>query len=130
MNKPKRVLIVDDTVNVRDTIKLILSDLGCLFSEATSGREALNIVKKTIVHVMILDYGLPANGLNGIQTLETARRQNMSLPPVIFLTGFLEESIEKKARELGVFDFLTKDPLPDERLKDTVRKALASDDQS
>lgn len=126
MYRSKKVLIVDDTSNVRETIKVILSDLECQFLEASSGKQALSISKKKVIDVIILDYGLPADGLNGIQTLERARQLNMRLPPVIILTGFLESSIEKKARELGVFEFLTKDPLPDERLKDAVLRALGT----
>lgn len=124
MNKKKGVLIVDDTPNVRETIKLVLSELDCKFFEATSGKQALSMSKKNAIDVIILDYGLPAGGLNGIQTLESARQSKMNLPPVIMLTGFLDPGIEKKARDLGVFEFLTKDPLPDDELKEAVVRAL------
>jgi FixJ family two-component response regulator len=67
---------------------------------------------------------LPADGFNGIQTLEKAKELKMKLPPVIFLTGFLDPSIEKKARDLGVFEFLTKDPLSGDDLRETVTRAL------
>ncbi len=123
MNNQKNVLIVDDTLNARKTIKTVLSDLDCRFVEASSGKQALRLASKERFSVVILDYGLPG-GLSGIETLRKAKELKLKLPPVIMLTGFLEKSIEKEARSLGVFAFLTKAPLPGDRLKAVVLRAL------
>jgi len=121
MSEDIRVLIVEDNKNARATIKNSLSGLNCNFSEAESGEKALSIIKKKTFDIIIMDIGLP--GIDGIETYRRAKEMTPDLAPVIILTGYLDSGRQKKGKEMGIYEFLTKDPLPHRKLKECVLQA-------
>lgn len=72
---------------------------------ADRGSKALEIYHREKPQVAILDLLMP--GMNGIAVLEQIRKLDTAMP-VIVLTGLTGEGIERRARELGVTDFLEK----------------------
>ncbi len=124
MNDQIEVLIIEDTREASDTIKDRISQLKCSCTQVEDGTTALSIIQQRSFDVIILDIGLP--GRNGLEVLAEARRLRPDLAPVIVLTGFAEESLQVKAKELGAFDYITKDPLPTKRLRDAILKAVNS----
>ncbi len=123
MKRKSNILIVDDKVNVRETVKNILEGLEISYLEAGTGEDALNLIRNEEIDLIILDIRLP--GISGIETFREARKINPSLPPVIILTGYGDIEPAVEAGKLGVFDYLIKDPLPYEQLRDTVTKVLS-----
>ena len=123
MGNSLSVLIVDDKVDVRDTVKDTLEDLEVSFIEASNGEEALKLIRSKKIDLIILDIRLP--GIDGIETFKKAKAFNPDLPPVIVLTGYDDIEPAVKAGKLGVFDYILKDPLPYDQLKDSVIKATS-----
>jgi CheY-like chemotaxis protein len=122
--KPKmKILVVEDNPNASETIRDILLGLGKCFV-AESGEQALRLIKKTIFDVIILDVKLP--GIDGIETLRRAREIRPNLAPVIILTGYPDTSTALAAGKLEVFNYLTKDPIDEEKLKQAVITASSS----
>jgi len=119
-----KVLIIEDTLNARRTIKRVLSMLNCTFFEAETGEKALELLKSNsqTFDVIILDIELW--GMNGIETFNQAKIIRPDLPPTIILTGSLDLELEAKVTELGVFHYLTKSPLQVDELRDAVKKAV------
>ena len=122
MDKKSNILIVDDMVDARDTVKNVLYDMEVSFLEAENGEKALELIKNNKLDLIILDIKLP--GIDGIETFKRAKDLDPTLPPVIVLTAHTDIPPAVDAGKLGVFDYLIKDPLPFEPLRDSVRKAL------
>ena len=82
-----KVLLVDDELGIRTTLKWILKDLGIKgFSEAENGLAALEILKSEAVNLIISD--LVMNKMNGLELLnELKKSEDWKDIPFIFLIG-------------------------------------------
>jgi CheY-like chemotaxis protein len=124
MNRIIEVFIIEDNRNARETIMGILSSPEVNFTEAEDWQSALTIISERTFDVIILDLGIPE--MNGLQILKSARQINPQLAPVIMLTGYLEEGFKREAEQMGVFEYITKAPLPRKALRDAVIRATNS----
>src|SRR5690242_9540450 len=98
-----RVLIVDDNIEARDTIKGILSDFECDFTEAENVSEALSAINEQAYEVVFLDLKLPDG--DGLDFLEQARALREGFGKVIVLTGQPREESRRRSAELGAIDY-------------------------
>ena len=114
-----RVLLVDDEEDYVRTMaeRLEMRDLPSLV--ATSGAEALEMVRKEAPDVMVLDLRMP--GIDGMEVLERVKEEHPQVQ-VVILTGHGSEAEEKRARRLGAFEYLQK-PADTSRLVDTITSA-------
>ena len=122
MDRVIEVLIVDDRVNVRRTIKNMLLDFNCNFTEATKGEDALSLIGKDLYDVIFLDVRLP--DISGIETLRRAKQAQPNLGKVIMLTGDSEEETRIEAEKLGAFAYLDKAPVKREEVRKKFVEAL------
>lgn len=74
--------------------------------------------------VLLLDYNLQLDGVTGLNILQD-NYDNLLFPKTIMLTGAGNEEIEVRALRSGVSDYLRKDQLKKEELKESVANALA-----
>jgi DNA-binding response OmpR family regulator len=79
-----RVLVVDDEAEARSVLARFLDLLGYCADEATSGRQALEMLKRTPYDVIVLDIYMP--GMDGVEVMHYARQVRPGLP-IILLTG-------------------------------------------
>jgi two-component system, OmpR family, response regulator ResD len=99
------ILIVDDEVRIRDLLKLYLVKEHFRVLEADNGREALAIVKREVVHLLILDVMMPE--MDGWSVCKNLRELN-NHTPVIMLTARGDEADRLTGFELGVDDYIVK----------------------
>ena len=99
-DKKLRVLIVDDSANIRSMLVRLCAGFPKLdvVGEAKDGLEALAAIKQSKPQVITLDIQMPK--LNGLEVLK-AIRQEQPKPMVIVLTGINEELYRQKCFELG-----------------------------
>ena len=85
-----RIAIVDDHAMVRAGLRQFFSDQidFSVVAEASNGREALDIVRKGNVDVMVMDLSMPGSG--GVDALVAIRARAPDLP-VLILSGFPED---------------------------------------
>lgn len=102
---PVSILIADDEEAFRNSLEKILSRRGYQVTLAPDGANALRMVLRGGIDVVILDIKMP--GLDGIQTLREIRRIAPDLH-VIILTGHLLKSTEQEGLALGAAAYLTK----------------------
>ena len=116
-----KVLIVDDDpIHCRLTSEVV-AKAGFTPLTAQSGREALDLLKKTSgVGAMILDMVMPE--MDGMGVLEALRREAISLP-VIVQTGQTSLDTVISAMRLGATDFFVK-PVAPERITISLRNAM------
>lgn len=112
MHKPK-LLLVDDKPNNLIALEAVLSGQGYDLISANSGAEALEVIKKEEVSLVLLDVQMP--GMDGYETArrikETEHGRNV---PIIFVTAiFNEDPHIKQGYEAGAIDYFTKPFDPD-----------------
>ncbi len=100
-----QVLIVDDELNVRRSLKGILEDEGYAAETAASGEECLKIFEKKSFDVVLLDVWMP--GKDGLEVLEDIKRSRPG-QFVIMISGHGTIETAVRATKLGAFDFIEK----------------------
>jgi DNA-binding NtrC family response regulator len=113
------VLVVDDEPLQREILKTILDDEGYETYAASSGEEALKIIKKFQPDIILTD--LKMEGMDGIELIEAIPREPFE-PSMIIMTAHGTISSAVEAMKKGAFDYLTK-PLDKDSLILTVRRA-------
>jgi len=108
-----RILIVDDHAVVRQGLKQILldSDIPVAIGEASSGQEALSMVRSGHWDVVVLDISLPDR--SGLDVLKQVKSYYPKLP-VLVLTMHAEEQYAVRVLRAGAAGYLTKDSAPEE----------------
>jgi two-component system nitrogen regulation response regulator NtrX len=114
------VMVVDDEEGIRESLSGIFEDEGYSVFTASSGEEALNILKEKSPDLMLLDVWLP--GIDGIQTLNEIKNLKPDLP-VVMISGHGNIELAVKATRTGAYDFLEK-PLSLERVLLVANRAL------
>ncbi|MDE5582053.1 MAG: response regulator, partial [Treponemataceae bacterium] len=106
-----RALIVDDDMNVCDSVNKMLRQLGMRSEWTTSGREAVYRAKAAhdegdSYHTYIIDWQMPE--MNGVETARKIRSSVGENVPIIILTAYDWTDIEEEARAVGVTAFCAK----------------------
>ncbi len=106
MEEPQgKVLIVEDDVSLRRSLRATLGILGFEMGEAGSGEEGLASLRTGQYDAVLLDINMP--GLGGIETCIRIRR-NFTRLPILMLTVRGGEDDKVKALESGADDYVTK----------------------
>jgi CheY-like chemotaxis protein len=103
----KRVLVVEDNLDLIDIIRLFVSAISDNLELATahSGFEALESIQNQIPNLIIMDIMMP--GMNGLELLERLRRvPEASRIPVLVLTGYVDAA--ERARDAGAQEVIIK----------------------
>ena len=115
---PKRVLVVDDDFLVLLNTVTMLEDLGHQVIEASSGEEALAVLEREPVDLLVTDYAMPR--MSGGELAMMARARNPTLK-VLVATGYAEMPDEHRGR----FERLGK-PFSENDLGSAIERALQS----
>ncbi len=106
----EKILVVDDDPVMARGIHRILSDSYSSFM-VTSGRDALEYLKKFKADLILLDVNMPE--MDGFETFDQIRHmEGCSEIPVIFLTSTEKDEIEIRCLEVGANDFIKKPVVP------------------
>ncbi|MEA4970093.1 MAG: response regulator transcription factor [Candidatus Pelethousia sp.] len=115
------VLICDDDKDIVAALKIYLSAEGYGVLTAYNGRQALDMVEKETVHLVLMDIMMP--GLDGISA--TIRLREDSNIPIILITAKSEDTDKVLGLNLGADDYITKPFNPVEvmaRVKSQLRR--------
>jgi signal transduction histidine kinase/CheY-like chemotaxis protein len=85
-----RILLAEDDGLVRKSMVLSLRAAGYTVEEAANGVDALGVLDRTPVDLLVTDYAMP--GMSGTELTQSARRLQPGLP-VILITGFAQPAI-------------------------------------
>ena len=110
----KRVLVIDDTKNIRNLLSTCLEIRGYRVTTADNGSEALRIIKdKDIcIDLIFLDIRMP--GISGTEILKSIKEERKSCP-VIIMTAFATVKNAIECTKLGALVYLQK-PFSTERI--------------
>lgn len=117
------LLIIDDHVILRKGIIQILKleFPDTVFFEASSGTEAISILRKEEIHLGLLDVSMP--GMDGIEVLKQLKSFQVNTP-IIVLSMQSEEQYAIRAIKAGAYGYLKKNCSP-ESLIEAVKRVLS-----
>ena len=117
----QNILIVDDTrLNIKIVTDILAEDYKILC--ATSGREALDIVKSNSIDLILLDIVMP--GMDGYEVCKRLKNDQQSRNiPLIFISAMTDMKDEAKGLEMGAIDYISK-PFSAPILKARVKNHL------
>ncbi|HTS30663.1 MAG TPA: sigma-54 dependent transcriptional regulator [Bryobacteraceae bacterium] len=121
--KQRRILVVDDEPDIRQSLSGVLEDDGYVVNAVGSGEDCLSAIPGSAYELVLLDIWLP--GLDGMEVL--ARIQEIPFgdrPLVVMISGHGSIEAAVRATKLGAFDFLEK-PLSADKISVVVKNALA-----
>ena len=116
----KAVLVVEDNVLNRELTNAVLKSAGYHVLLAKDGAEALMLLGREHIDLMLLDIDLPF--IDGHKVLEALHEQGIHVP-TIFVSGLPGDEPEVKAFEIGAADFIRK-PVKNSVLLARVAKVL------
>jgi DNA-binding response OmpR family regulator len=120
-----KVLVVEDDLELRRGLTVRLRKVGYEVVQAEDGLGAVSVAKREQPDVILLDIGLP--GGDGFSVLERyAGFPDLSVIPVIVLTGRDPRAAEDAARRFGVAGFLSK-PAENDELLAAIASAMEGD---
>jgi PAS domain S-box-containing protein len=114
------VLIVDDERVMREGCARICDSIGALPLTAENGGQAMEIMEKEDVDVLLLDLMMP--GISGMELLGWVRSQGLDLE-VLVITGYATVELAVEAMKKGANDFISKPFTPDQ-LRVVLRRAI------
>lgn len=100
-----RILVVDDEMIVRDSIKEWLADEGFKVQAASSGRQALDMLGEQTFNLMLLDIKMPE--MDGIEVIAQAKELYHDLN-VVMMTAYATVETAVEAMKIGALDYLVK----------------------
>ena len=120
MQKPLKLLVIDDEPNIRYSIGQVLGSENVAVLGAATAEEGLHLAEEHSPDVILLDIRLGSS--SGLQVFEQLRQIDpKSL--VIFITGHGTTETAIEAMKIGAYDYLVK-PLDANHLQDVVDKAF------
>ena len=122
----KKILIVDDAPSIRSLTKAILREAGFTHVfDAQDGNEALALMKKVKINVVICDWNMP--GMTGLELYNAVKLDpKMPTPPWIMLTSSSEGNKVIEAIQAGITSYIIKPYKPDNLLKQVIGKISAT----
>ena len=115
-----RVLVVDDETDVRQVMMRMLSSAGYSVCTANDGEEALRVLEKEPIDLVITDIAMPK--ADGMTVLRKVRERNEELPVLLVAGAPTTESAIRAVRYRAT-EYLTK-PLDPDTFVEAVRRAL------
>ena len=103
--KRPSLLITDDDRDFRETLRGVFEPRGCRTLLAGDGEEALEIVRREEVHLVLLDMHMPR--LSGLDTIRLVKQLRDSLPCILMSAG-LDDALAEQARRADAYFVLSK----------------------
>jgi two-component system chemotaxis response regulator CheY len=118
----KIIMAVDDSASIRQVVSFTLKNAGYDVIEAVDGKDALDKLKGTTVHMMITDLNMP--NLDGLGLIREARANAAyKFIPIVMLTTESQESKKAEGKTAGATGWIVK-PFKPEQLLAVVKKVL------
>jgi two-component system alkaline phosphatase synthesis response regulator PhoP len=131
MTKEARILLVDDEEDIVEFIGYNLEQEGFSVEKAGTGEEAIEIAKKFLPDLIILDVMMP--GMDGMETCEKLRAMpEIGQPIIAFLTARGEDYSQIAGFDAGGDDYISKPVKPKvlvSRVKALLKRRYPSEDE-
>ena len=121
---PPRILLVDDNELGRQMVRALLENIGCRVIEAAHGQQALEIVHRQEVDLILMDLQMPVmNGLTATREIRRLESLWTSRVPILAMTADIMADQQQACREAGMNAHVAK-PVELEHLYAELRRWL------
>lgn len=118
----KAILIVDDSISVRQSVRFILEESGYTVHEAEDGLAGLNKLIEVKVNLIITDVNMP--NMDGLTMVKKIREEgNHKFVPILVLTTESQGSVVEEGKRAGATGWIVK-PFNNLKLIDTIKKII------
>lgn len=123
MNKKKRIMVVDDSLSIRQMMIFTLKQAGYEAIEAVDGKDALTKFATEDVQMLITDLNMP--NMDGTSLIREVRKNAANrFMPILMLTTESQESKRQEGKSAGASAWIVK-PFKAEQLLGVVKMVLA-----
>jgi signal transduction histidine kinase/ActR/RegA family two-component response regulator len=119
---PVRVVVVEDSADLRELSVSMLETLGCAVDAAATGPDGLAMILRAAPEVAIIDIGLP--GMTGFEVARAVRTTSASPILLVAMTGYGRKEDRDQAIAAG-FDLHFAKPVQATRLRELVARVRA-----
>ena len=117
------MLVVDDSLSVRNALQQLVHDAGFRVETARDGLDAIERLKTFKPQLLLTDLEMP--NMNGVElTAHVRARADLHGLPIIMITSRSQDKHRQLADQAGVDQYITK-PYRDLQLLETIRAILA-----
>ncbi|WP_319416145.1 response regulator [Marispirochaeta aestuarii] len=118
----KKILIVDDSKAIRQSIRFVLEQNEYQVLDAEDGLDALEKLENGTVDLIITDVNMP--NMNGIELIQEVRGKDaFKFVPILVLTTESQNSVMEKGKAAGATGWIVK-PFSTDKLLAAVRKVV------
>ncbi len=118
----KNVMVVEDNEKNRKLVRVVLKSKGYNVIEATTGEEALNILKNQKPNIILMDIQLP--GIDGLTLIKQIKADATTKEiPIIAVTAYAMKGDEQKILDTGCEAYMSK-PINTQELPLTIEKYI------
>ena len=119
-----QVLVVDDEINLRESLVELIASEGFRVAQAGDGEEAVALLRSGAVapDAVFLDVRMPK--MDGLAVLRVIQEEKLTSAPVIVISAFGDSAKMIEAMRLGAYDYITK-PLDLEEIVATLGRAAS-----
>jgi two-component system chemotaxis response regulator CheY len=118
----KMILVVDDSVSMRQLVSFTVRKAGYDVCEAVGGKEGLAKVTAQKIDMVITDVNMPE--MNGLEFIKQIReRPEYKLTPILILTTETQEVMKQAGRQAGASAWIIK-PFASEQLVELVNRLI------
>ena len=120
-----KILTIDDEVEFTNTIRDYFSPRGYTVFTALSGEDGLDIARRELPDVVLLDLKMP--GIDGDEVLKRIKQMHPSVKPIM-ITAFQDDDGKTKNHimSIGVYAYFEKPISSMRKLEETIKAALGS----
>jgi two-component system, chemotaxis family, chemotaxis protein CheY len=116
------ILIVDDSVSIRQSVRFILEQNGYTVIEAADGLEGLKRLSESKVQLVISDINMP--NMDGLTMVKKVREtEGIKFLPILVLTTESQGSVVEEGKKAGATGWIVK-PFNNEKLIETIKKVI------
>lgn len=120
----KKVLVVDDSSAIRESVSYVLDQAGYGVVQAGDGLEGLEKLKEGSFDLIVTDVNMP--NLDGIGLVRKVREQGQhKFLPIVVLTTESQQSKMQEGKEAGATGWIVK-PFDSEKLLGVVKKLIGA----
>jgi CheY-like chemotaxis protein len=114
--RPQRVLVVEDSADIRGLWRIWLTYSGFLVEEASNGAEAVALAHDTPPDLVLMDLCMPV--MDGVEAIKALRAESSTAEvPIIVITAQGTDDSAQQAAEAGADAYVDKPVMPDELLQ-------------
>ena len=116
------ILIVDDSISIRQSVRFVLEENGYTVYEAGDGLEGLKRLEEQKVQLIITDVNMP--NMDGLTFVKKIRQTDgIKFIPILVLTTESQGAVVDEGKKAGATGWIVK-PFNNDKLLETIKKVL------